>query len=158
MTVSLTDLQSYVGKSIDDICSNGFSSAAQNHCAHFVSHALGLKLGMLCGDMKFATRGTGGSIRCDELFNRLGDFGAWEDRPASDNGLLIFVLSARNMGNGVMANVPQKHVGIHFNGKVFNFSNGQHQVVADPSVEAFHNKFKRTYAGGDVSLYYGVAP
>lgn len=57
-----------------------------------------------------------------------------------------------------MLNVPQKHVGIHFGGKVYNFSNSQHKVVADASVEAFHAKFKKAYSGGDISLFYGLAP
>lgn len=78
-----SNLQGYVGKSIGDICSNGFSSPNQNHCAHFVAHALKLKLGMLCGDMQFKTKGTGASIRCDEIFNRLTSKGPWEDRPKS---------------------------------------------------------------------------
>lgn len=158
MPVSMSDLVRYVGQSISDVCSNGFSSPSQNHCAHFVSHALGIQIGMLCGDMTYATRKTGASIRCDELYNGLQLRGTWDKRPSTDNGLLIFVLSARNMVNGRMLNVPQKHVGIHFMGQVFNFSNSQHKVVADPSVEAFHNKFKSVYAGNDISLFYGVAP
>jgi len=158
MAVSLKALQDYVGKSIADICTNGFSSPTQNHCAHFVSHAHGIQLGMLCGDMSFKTRKTGASIRCDELYNRLNTKGKWDDRPTLSDGLLIFVLSARNVVNGMMLNVPQKHVGIHFSGKVYNFSNSQHKVVADATVETFHNKFKHTYAGKDISLFFGVAP
>jgi hypothetical protein len=30
-------------------------------------------------------------------------------------------------------------------------------VVVDATVDAFHAKFKALYAGGDISLYYGVA-
>lgn len=157
MPASLSELEAYVGKPIGDICANGFSSPIQNHCAHFVSHALGLQLGMLCGDMAFKTKGTGASIRCDELFNRLTRRGAWNDKPAAADGLLVFVSSAKNVRNGTtMLNVPQKHVGVYFGGRVYNFSNSQHKVVADPTVEAFHAKFRQTYAGGDVSLYYGV--
>jgi hypothetical protein len=114
MTITAADLEAFVGQSIGQICTNGFAAASQNHCAHFVSHALGIKLGMLCGDMAFKTRHTGASIRCD--------------------------------------------VGIHFGGKVYNFSNGQHKVIADPTAQAFHSKFKSVYAGDDVSLFYGVAP
>lgn len=158
MPITLNTLQGYVGKPISDICSNGFSASSQNHCAHFVSHALGIKLGMLCGDMTYATRKTGASIRCDELYNRLALRGKWEDRPAMADGLLIFVLSAANIVNGQMSAVPQKHVGIHYGGVVFNFSNSQHKVVADATVDAFHKKFKNSYAGNDISLYYGVAP
>ena len=63
-----------------------------------------------------------------------------------------------NVVNNLMAPVPQKHVGIHYGGMVFNFSNSQSKVVADNSVEAFHSKFKSAYAGNDISLYFGVAP
>jgi hypothetical protein len=158
MSISLGTLQGYEGNSIADICTNKFSSSSQNHCAHFVSHAHGIQLGMLCGDMTFKTKKTGASIRCDELYNRLMRKGEWADRPALSDGLLIFVISARSVMNGVMLNVPQKHVGIHFGGKVFNFSNSQHKVISDASVDAFHSKFKNAYHGDDISLFFGVAP
>lgn len=158
MVVSLGTLQGYVGKDIAAICNNDFTSSSQNHCAHFVSHALNIRLGMLCGDMAYKTKNTGASIRCDELYNRLTIKGSWDKKPAFSDGLLIFVLSARNVIKGRMENVPQKHVGIHCGGKVYNFSNSQHKVVADTSVEIFHNKFKHSYAGNDISLYFGVAP
>lgn len=158
MAISLATLQGYVGKAMADICANGFTSPSQNHCAHFVGHAHGIMLGMLCGDMTFKTKKTGASIRCDELYNGLTRKGKWEDKPALSDGLLIFVLSARNIMGGTMVNVPQKHVGIYFGGKIYNFSNSQHKVVVDESVEAFHNKFKRIYAGNDISLFFGVAP
>jgi hypothetical protein len=156
MTSSLTDLQAYVGKPIAGICTNGFSSSSQNHCAHFVSHALGIQLGMLCGDMKFDTRKTGASIRCDELYNRLLRRGPWDEKPQIADGILIFVLSAKHVHGNVMSNHPQKHVGIHHSGRVFNFSNSQGKVVVDMSVEALHTKFKSIYSGGDISLFYGV--
>lgn len=88
----------------------------------------------------------------------MGQTGTWDKKPAKNDGILIFVISAKNMKNGIMMNVPQKHVGIHFAGKVFNYSNSKHKVVADLSVDAFHNKFRDIYAGGDISLYYGVIP
>ncbi len=156
MPITQAQLQGYVGKSIADICTTGLTSPTQNHCAHFVSHALGIQLGMLCGDMAYKTRHTGASIRCDELYNRLAQTGPWDERPAASDGLLIFVLSASHVINGTMMNVPQKHVGIYCYGQVYNFSNTQHKVVADPSVEVFHKKFKLTYAGNDISLFYGV--
>ena len=157
MTISLTNLQAYVGKPIAGICANGFSSSSQNQCAHFVSHALGIQLGMLCGDMKFETRKTGASIRCDELYNRLPRHGPWSEKPRIADGILIFVLSAKHVNGNSMSNHPQKHVGIHYSGTVFNYSNSHGKVVADHSVEAFHNKFKSIYSGGDVTLFYGVA-
>ncbi len=48
-----SDLDSYHGLNIKDICTTGFDSAGLNHCAHFVSHALELCFGMLCGNMSW---------------------------------------------------------------------------------------------------------
>ncbi len=158
MPAALIALDLYVGKSIADICENNFSATTQNHCAHFVSHALGLRLGLLCGNMTFKRKAPGGSIRCDEIYNRLVQRGPWAEKPTVVDGLLIFVTSATNVQGGTMLNVPQKHVGIHYGGRVFNFSNRLHKVVVDQNVEAFHAKFRQSYAGDDVSLFFGVAP
>lgn len=156
---SLSALQGYVGKGITDICTTSFDSATENHCAHFVSHVLDLSIGTICGSMKWATRGTGVSIRCDELYNGLTQKGKWEDRPTDkEDGMLVFVLSARGVSNGVMQAIRQKHVGILYDGKVFNYSNSKKKVVADASIDDFHEKFKKTYAGKDISLFFGVAP
>lgn len=69
--ISLQILLGHAGKSITDLCDNAFDSPLENHCAHYASHALGLQHGVLCGDMKHATRKTGASIRCNELYNGL---------------------------------------------------------------------------------------
>ena len=106
--VSISDLQKYVGKPITDICENEFSTTKQNHCAHFVGHVMEIQLGMLCGDMKYKTRKTGGSIRCDELYNRLSQRGPWEERPTQSDGVLIFALAVHNVVNGIMLKVPEK--------------------------------------------------
>lgn len=158
MSVSLAALVGFVGKPISSICQNKFCSPTQNHCAHFVSHAHDLQLGVLCGDMLFATKGTGASIRCDDLFNRLATRGTWEERPSFADGLLIFVLSAQHVRGGRMMDVPRKHVGIHFGGQVYHYSNTQGRVVVDVSVKAFHDKFKQAYRSSDVSLFYAFAP
>jgi hypothetical protein len=158
MTNAKLDLESCVGKSITDVCEHGFISPTENHCAHFVGHALGIKVGILCGDMKFKTRHQGASIRCDDLYNGLWQRGLWAERPAYIDPLLIFVISSRHMVKDRMSNFPQKHVGICLGGRVFNFSNSRHQVVVDDSVESFHAKFRQVYSGNDISLYFAVAP
>lgn len=161
MSITKSELDAWVGKPIGDLCQNNFTTPKENHCAHFVSHVLGIRLGMVCGNMGMnrATRHTGGSIRCNELYNALQWTGPWDQRPIHlIDGMLIFVISASQVVNNVMQPVPKKHVGIHFAGHVYNFSNSQHKVIVDPSVEAFHGKFKRQYGGGDVSLYFGVRP
>lgn len=59
MAISHADLNKYLGKSISEVCTNDFTSPSQNHCAHFVSHALGIQIGMLFGDMLNRTKQTG---------------------------------------------------------------------------------------------------
>jgi hypothetical protein len=150
------NIAAYVGKSIGDICENHYNTTHQNHCAHFVSHALSIQLPILCGDMKFETRHTGATIRCHELFNQLVDRGTWNKRPKGRSPLLIFIISAAQVRNNIMHNVPQKHVGIYFSGPVYNYSNMHQKVVTDQSVDAFFKQIDNLYTADDISLYYGV--
>ncbi|SRR5579872_1029836 len=157
-TAVIPDLDGLIGKPIQDICSLGYSDSSENHCAHFVSHALEIQCATLCGDMKSATRHQGATIRVHELFNNLNGRGAWEDRPEKAPALLIFVTAAANVHQGQMRNVPQKHVGIFYQNSVYNYSNTLHRVVRDATVDLFHDKFKRAYRGPNVSLFYGMIP
>lgn len=157
--LKIADLNAYVGKPISEICDKGYHPDSENHCAHFVSHALGIQIGTLCGDMNYATRHSGATLRVNELYNGLSSRGPWETRSSAATGLLIFVTDAdRNMRNRLMGQNPQKHVGIWLMGSIWNYSNSHHAVVRDVSVETFHAKFKRTYHGKSISLYYGEVP
>jgi hypothetical protein len=156
--IALKDLQGYVGKSIGQLCSNNYSATSQSHCAHCVSHILGIQIATLCGDMRYNTRKTGATIRCDELYNGLTRKGPWDQRPTPETGILIFCISAKSVIGGWMINVPQKHVGIYHSGKVFNYSNTLHKVVLDQSVQAFFNKLDAAYLADDIALFYGVTP
>jgi hypothetical protein len=127
----------YLGAYMGDICENKFEDRAQNHCAHFVSHALGITFPLLCGDLKSATKGTGATIRCDELFNQLTNTGLWADRPMARSPLLVFVTFEQNVRNGFMGPMPSKHVGIWVSQSVYNFSNSHHFVIQTPSPEEF---------------------
>lgn len=156
-TVTKAILDAYVGKGIAELCLNNFSSAAQNHCAHFVSHALELQHGMLCGDMTRKTKGTGASIRCDELYNRLGSRGSWDDAPGQTDGILLFVTLSGNVSDTKMGNAPRKHVGIVFSGGVYNFGNTAHVVRCEPTVDAFKQRLGGSYGGMDkVGFFYAV--
>ena len=42
--------------------------------------------------------------------------------------------------------------------QVCNFSTSQGKVLDSPAVEAFHHRFKRGYAGDDISLSFGIPP
>jgi hypothetical protein len=46
--VTALDLNKFLGKNIDAICGNDYVDPHDNHCAHFVSHALGYDFGYPC--------------------------------------------------------------------------------------------------------------
>jgi hypothetical protein len=155
--VTPKDLDAKAGKTITDFCSV-LTAADLNHCAHFVSHALDITVGMRCGNMRWATRGTGVSIRVDEIFNYCTDRGPWASLPNTHNACLIFVTLAGNVttsagGLPTMGDQPRKHIGIHISGHVWHYSNGQDFVIRE-TVSAFETRFRGTY-GTNIALFYG---
>ncbi len=153
--LTLAQLESFEGKTIGDLCDKGLTDADLNHCAHFVSHALGIGIGMLCGSMNYATRGTGASIRVNEVFNHCTERGPWADRNPASNACLIFVTLGSNVFGSppIMGDHPRKHIGIHRGGSVWHYSNGQDRVIRE-TVEAFEQRFRSAYGQG-IALHHG---
>jgi hypothetical protein len=147
-------LNEYVGKDIKDICDTGYDAANVNHCAHFVSHALDIKIGLICGNMKFSTKGKGASIRVNEIYNECTERGEWDKRPQSTKTCLAFTTLSSNINNGEMGDHPRKHIGIFVEDKIWHYSNRNDKVTTD-SPESFINKFKGVY-GFSAQLYFGV--
>src|SRR4051794_1141081 len=106
-------LNGFLGKPIGQICENGYANDADNHCAHFVSHAMAYQFGATCLMMSHGKK-PGGNIRVHELFSRCASVGAWDARPPALTSCLVFITRASNvnLGTKVMTNVPRKHVGI----------------------------------------------
>jgi hypothetical protein len=145
-------LNSYVGRPIAQICPHGYDRSADNHCAHFVSHVLQLDFGYTCA----AARGRwgGANLRVHELFAKCANTREILECPTTGEGL-IFV-SDRSHFRGTpthIENVPKKHVGIVFNGRVWHYSNPRHQVVIQTVGEfLFHYPKLRD------ALWYGSLP
>ena len=149
-------LEGWVGKEISAICGNAFANRAHNHCAHFVGHVLELKHGLKCSQMTHKPPSPGASIRCNELYNALPLRGPWDKAPTTKDGLLIFATSKSNVVANKMANHPRKHVGIVWNGAVFNYGNGEDKVRMEPTVEAFRKRMADAYKDPKIGLYYAV--
>jgi hypothetical protein len=154
MPISASDLNAWLGKSIGGICGNSYANPNDNHCAHFVSHAMKYEFGYNC-KVAGSGKAPGANIRVQELFARCPAVGAWTGRPASLNPCLVFVTSAHNvhLGTKIMNNVPQKHIGIFLNGTIWHYSNAHHKVVTQLPEEFVHH-----YHGPDIALFYGQFP
>jgi hypothetical protein len=147
-------LDAYVGKPIAAICPNGYTSRAENHSAHFVSHLLGYKFGVTC-QMTSHGRGPGATIHIQELFVQCRAVGVWSLRPRSLSPCLVFITRASsvNLGAKSMSNVPRQHVGIYMNGFVWHYSNNRQQVIKDTP-----SQFKLQYPASDSAMFYGSLP
>lgn len=154
---SLVDrLHDCLGKHMRDICERGFADNDANHCAHFVSHVLGLSFGFTCGHMVHGT-GDRASIRVQEIFPECPEVGHWDDLPDSVTAGLVFITRASHVStqDKTMANVPRKHVGI-FHGptrQIWHYSNSRNRVVTQTPEE-----FGRHYRAPDNALFWGSFP
>jgi hypothetical protein len=151
--LDVATLTALEGKTISDFCNTNYVAANINHCAHFVSHLLDLKIGMICGAMSWATRKQGVTLRVDEIYNQCAQKGLWFSKPANLLNCLAFVTPESNVNTQIMGNNPRKHIGICIGGKVWHYSNGQDKVVSD-STERFLIKFKGAY-GATTQMYFG---
>ncbi|MEO6236498.1 MAG: hypothetical protein ABIQ52_05820 [Vicinamibacterales bacterium] len=153
MIITGQQLAGHLGKSIADLCSNGYNSAAENHSAHFVSHVLGFQTGVTCQMMSASSKGPAATLRVPDLFFRCRSVGAWSLRPASVRTALVFITRAANvnLSTKVMANVPRTHVGIFAEGFVWHYSNSQQKVIRQtPAQFALH------YTAPDNAMFFGT--
>jgi hypothetical protein len=152
--ITQQQLSGYLGKSIGQICPNGFASIHDNHCAHFVAHVLGYKYGVTCQMMSHG-KTPGVSIRVQEIFPKCPSVGVWSLRPGTLTTCLVFITRAANvnLATKVMTNVPRKHVGIFLEGHVWHYSNSQQKVITQtPAQFACH------YPAPDNAMFYGSMP
>jgi len=147
-------LQGFLGKSIAEICQNGYTNVHDNHCAHFVSHVLGYHFGVTC-QMMGNGKGPAATLRVQELFPHCHSVGAWSLRPASLRTCLVFITRASNvnLSNRSMANVPRKHVGIYLDGRIWHYSNAQQKVVMQMPAQ-----FAQHYPSPDNAIFFGTLP
>jgi len=147
------ELPKVVDKHISDICDCSYTNDTDNHCAHFVSHFMSYRFGFKCKDMSGKGTGAGANIRVHEVFGRCAAVGLWGDKP--DEDCLAFVTASTNvdLANKTMKNVPAKHIGISFGGKIYHYSNSKRKVVA-----ASPEDFAKHYPGSNITVYFGSFP
>jgi len=150
--LTASTLNTYVGHSISEICPHGYDSGGFNHCAHFVSHAMQIDFGYTCAQAR--GRAGGANLRVQELFARCPGTREVLECPTTGQGL-IFVSGRSNfVGTPTqIVNVPRKHVGVVFNGRVWHYSNTQHRVVVQ-AVGEFLSHYPRQHN----ALWFGIFP
>ena len=151
-------LNTYLGRPIGEICPNHYANDADNHGAHFVSHAMGYGWGVTCLSLTGGPRrGSkfGASIRVHEIFPHCPTVGTWASRPVTMMSCLVFITGASNVNVSakVMGNAPRKHVGICLSGLIDHYSNLQHRVIYETA-----EQFSHYFAAPDDAMFYGSLP
>lgn len=150
------DLDAYVGKNINEICKNGFDDPAVNHCAHFVSHVLGMSFAMTCKKLT-GKPNPGANVRVQEIFPQCPKVGKWSDADLSRTQLIFVTLASNvDLAAKTMVNIPKKHVGIYRGGKVYHYGNTADKVTVDTPA-SFKTKFDATYGPGQ-GYFFGHIP
>lgn len=167
-TINTDDLTKVLGKHIKDICGIGYHTASDNHCAHFVSHMMEYHSGAvtcanLTWDLKQASKKKnlkGVTLRVDDLFKECPEVGEWDNKKATTKTCLAFITkkSAVNVKTKTMNTIPQKHIGIFCNNKIWHYSNSKNKVVSQ-TVEEFKKHYgSSANARKSYQLYYGNLP
>ena len=153
--ITQVQLDSWLDKSMSDICLNEYDNTAHNHCAHFVAHAVNLHFGYTCRQHVGGSH-PGANLRVQEIFAQCP---AKHEILQSTGHLtgLIFVSGRQNFqtrgGTTTLRNVPRKHIGFIHNGMVWHYSNRNNQVVKQPMSE-----FSSHYPQQENALWYGALP
>lgn len=148
-------LNSYLNKSMREICPYGLDDRSNNHCAHFVSHVLQLSFGCTCAYLK----GRGGSfgaanVRVHEIFEKCPTTTELKMSPTVGKSLLFVSKHTNFRGTPArLSNVRKKHIGILLNGTVWHYSNSRNKVITQSVSEfLFHYSRQRN------SLWIGAFP
>ena len=148
-------LNSWLGKSMTDVCLNGYDNQSDNHCAHFVAHAMNLHFGYTCRQHRGGSN-AGANLRVHEVFARCPSRHEIVETGTALSGL-VFVSASRNFvtagGTTTLQNIPRKHIGIIYNGHVWHYSNPNNQVVRQ-----LMSQFLFHYSGQQNSLWFGSLP
>jgi hypothetical protein len=152
--ITARQLGGYVGKDIAQICPNGYTGEADNHCAHFVAHALGYQFGLTCQALG-SPRGPAASVRVQDLFRHCTRVGVWSLRPSPLTSCLVFMTRASNVNLAAkaMAGAPRQRVGLFVDGFVWHYSNSQRKVIRQTPAQ-----FSLHYPAPDNAMFYGLLP
>lgn len=156
-TIRPEDLNACIGQHISSICNNGYTAGDKydNHCAHFVSHLLGITKGFTCAQHHPPTSGKkywGVTLRVSELFERCGEVGKWAERPPLIKECFAFIAKGVDIENRIIP-PPKRHVGIYFNGSIYHYSNRLRRAVRQTPAD-FGKHY--AHAGGGFEVYYGT--
>ena len=153
-------LDAYLGLKIKRICHNELvtnpGAAHFNHCAHFVCHVM--RWNHIPGALKCSFLGhhdtPGVHVRVNEVFNYAPNRTLWVAGAAVPDPCLIVATVAANVIAGPQPSIgthDRKHLGLHYQGKIWHFSTSHDQVFADTP---HYFRVRKTGDYGKTTVFY----
>ncbi len=151
-------LNSFLGKSMAEICPSGYADTSNNHCAHFVGHVLDITAGLTCHGMTSGKKrkGEAASLRVQEIFAACPSVAEYDQTMVGKRGLM-FVSAPSSFvttgGKTTIRNVPKKHIGVFLNGTIWHYSNSRNKVITQTPAQ-----FIKHYSSQTNALWFGTLP
>ena len=133
------NLETYLEQSVKDFCGKyGDVDDSENHCAHFVSHVLQLRIpgAALCSNVagsgySYEERRQGFCIRVNQVFNSCKNRAYWNDKSLPSQVCFIVATIEANVESKdplTIGTMKQKHIGFYSGGWVYNYGNKNDKV------------------------------
>lgn len=159
-TPDLASLEKQLDRTVKDWCGKyGTVGDGINHCAHFVSHLLQLRIpgAALCSNVggskyTYEERRAGYCVRVNQIFNSCSNTSRWDDKDLPKEACFIVATIESNIEkqDPKKKNEPvkigdnsRKHIGIYLGGTIFHYSNKKDKVIKQ-SVAEFSNHYGKS--------------
>ncbi len=153
---SQLNLEPYIGKSVVDFCGKyGSVGDSENHCAHFVSHVLQLRIpgAALCSNVggeesswSYVERRNGYCVRVNQVFNSCKNRARWNDNSIPRVPFFVVATVPANIESEdplTIGTMSRKHIGIYVGGMIYNYGNAS-DAVRKVSVATFKHHYGAT--------------
>jgi len=152
------NLDKYLGQSVIDFCGKyGSVGDSENHCAHFVSHVLQLRIpgARLCSNVagtsdSYDDRRKGYCVRVNQVFNSCNKRARWDDRSLPVGVCFVVATLEANIVSEdplTIGDMSKKHIGFYSGGQVYNYGNANDKVRTTSLAD-----FKRHYGAKTILL------
>jgi hypothetical protein len=150
--LNASKLDSYIGQSVETFCGKyGKKGDSLNHCAHFVSHALSLRIvgSKLCSNVAGSTynyqeRSQGYCIAVDQIFNNCINRCIFDIKTIPNGPCFIVATTNDNLSSDappkLIVRTAARHIGIFCGNNVYHYSNSRDMVVK-VSLQEFRNHY-----------------
>jgi hypothetical protein len=150
LAVGTTTLEPLLGQTVTEFCGKyGKVADSFNHCAHFVSHVLTLRVhaAALCSNVDGSTypyedRRNGFCIRVNQVFNATKNRRRWTSDDKPGKCLIVATIKDNIFQTDpvTIGDQSKKHIGFFVNGTIYHYSNTKDRVIKQ-SLGDFKNHF-----------------